>query len=163
MNSPWGRFREAFAVLTGGVLYAGLNWIPVLGPLAVGALVGFYGTKSVKRGFDLGVCSGVLGSLAVALILFRTGVFEGSGTQAILLLLFGWIMFVWQLVGILLCGIGGAGGVGLKSIKAALTSLFDGHINWGADKSVVYRICPKCNEGTPDKNGVCVRCGSAIA
>jgi len=162
MSSRLEGVKEVLYVLLGGVLYAGLNLIPVLGPLTVGAMIGAASRGGLRRGFKLGVASGVLGCIFFGIGLLRLDFLGATGLGAAAIILLAWVLLFWNVVGVLSCGLGAAAGVMLKEFSQT----YDSFLRRGSKsrgEPVVYRICPVCNEGTADEKGFCVKCGNAAA
>ena len=112
----------AFGILFGGILYVALNWIPIIGPIAVGFMVGHMIKQNPGIGFKAGIYSACLGVIILAILFANTGLFNFSGAGIILVLLAIWILFIWNLVGILLAGLGGIVG----SITGQTQRIFEG-------------------------------------
>jgi len=163
MKSIAGHVRGLILIAAGGILYVGLNWIPIIGPLLVGLFVGYYGKGSVKAAFDRGIASGLAGSVMVAVILFKANVFQTSGSELALTFMFAWILFVWNVVGMLFCGLGGAAGAMAGSLND-LYKTITGRYNHAKPESgdIAYRICPKCGAGNLERAMFCSSCGSAL-
>ncbi|MCX6695214.1 MAG: hypothetical protein NTU61_02820 [Candidatus Altiarchaeota archaeon] len=164
ISSVFRKAGEAFVVLAGGVLYALFNWIPLLGPLVVGAVVGFNCGGGLRKAFWMGAASGFVGFILVSFALYWTSPFDLNGLGAVAVLLLAWTLLVWNIAGALSCGLGGALGVMARDFNSFSERFFSrsGMSHGSGGNIVSYRICPSCGEGTADKTGFCVKCGSAI-
>lgn len=155
---------KALTVFLGGLAYLGLNWIPVLGPLAVGFIVGYVRRAGPRDGFRLGVYSGLVGFAGV-LVLFKYNSilpFEGSSVFPSFLAL--WIIVLWNLVGVLFAGVGGA----LASMFFHAQDFFEqrfpgagGSVGWRG-KAASFIICPNCGSGLREGLGTCPSCGGKV-
>lgn len=119
-------FRRAVlitaTIIFGGVLYLGLNWIPIIGPLAVGFIVGYIIKEKPSTGFKAGVYSAALGVITLAVVFSRTGLFNPAETGMLTALLTTWILVIWNVVGILIAGLGGL----LGSLAGQAKRMFEG-------------------------------------
>jgi len=173
-----GGVLTAAAVFLGGILYLSLNWIPVLGPLAVGFIVGYAIKQNPGRGFRAGVYSAALGVLMLALLLAETGLINPAETGTLWLLLTSWILFIWNLAGILLAGLGGMLGSLARQTKRMMDALGTGmaampfNISFGAPapKRVLRLRAPpmEATEKPEEAAGeervvfvICPHCGSS--
>ncbi|MFH1125787.1 MAG: zinc ribbon domain-containing protein [Candidatus Altiarchaeota archaeon] len=179
-------------VLFGGILYTGLNWIPVLGPLAVGFIVGYRIKGSPSEGFRTGIYSASIGTILIALLLSEIGLFSTPETATIAVILITWILFIWNLVGILLAGLGGIAGSLAAQAKKMFGAIAPGiatiplNISLGipkprsvlrlrpphtsqqekhtsdAENRIRFAICPHCGSSNPEQNPSCETCGGKL-
>lgn len=113
----------AAALIFGGLLYLGLNWIPVIGPLTVGFIVGYLIKASPGVGFRAGVYSASIGTIALAILLNGMGLFNYGEVGMPIVLLTAWILLIWNLAGIFLSGVGGMLGSLLGQGRKMLESI----------------------------------------
>lgn len=154
---------DALAITVGALFYVGLNWVPVLGPLFSGALVGYLRGGNTKKGFHMGVSSGVIGFVVLLLIFSGVGVFQTTGLTTVVTILIVWILFIWNMTGIFFCGVGGVFG----SIASRMSLLLGGMPKIRETQEpkpthrggITYVICPNCGEGNPKSEGKCSSCG----
>jgi hypothetical protein len=142
-------------VVVGGLLYIGLNWIPVVGPLIAGAIAGYIAKGRVFDGFRTGVIAGIVGFIGVIFVMAQMGLLNTTGVGVVLTGLILWIILVWNLTAIFFMGVGGAVG----SLAASTRSFFKPmEARFKAVKS--YRICPRCGSSYPGSDKDC-RCVNA--
>jgi len=167
------------AVFSGGVLYVGLNWIPIIGPIIVGFLVGYTVKENPRNGFRLGVYSATLGAAMIAVILGNSGLFNMAGSGTLLAMLIAWILIIWNLVGILLAGLGGMLGALVGQAKTMFDmipklEMLPFGISFGMpkpkrvlklqappveeEKRIKFNICEYCGSSNPELNKVCDTC-----
>jgi len=187
--------KTAFAtavIAAGGALYLGLNWIPIIGPLAVGFAVGFMLKETPGNGFKAGVSAGSLGVVTMAFILATTGIFDPSINGTLPVLLTVWVLFIWNLLGIFLTGVGGLLGCVAGQTKRMFDALAQGFTNlpFGfslevprprrvirlntppmnepvqktteAEKKIRFTICPQCGSSNPEHSKTCGNCGHKL-
>ncbi len=158
-------FYSLSSVIVGGILYIGLNWIPIAGPLIVGFIAGWIRRGNSKEGFNAGIYSGLLGFIALTALLYKWGALNARGIETFVVMLIAWIIFLWNLVGILLAGLGGLVG----SMFHATKNFFlggrredvkpaGGYFNRG----VTFKICPDCGSGNTEDAIKCGNCGAAL-
>ena len=159
------------AVLIGAVLYMGLNWIPIIGPLSVGIISVYISGGNFKKGFTIGLLSATFGFLAILAVISRFGVFSqlfGSSGTALMVVLLLWILFLWNLVSIFIAGIGGIFGSLIsprrffaRKIQEKEPIRIDIPKNEIASKSNIktYIICQNCGTGNLDSTDNCISCG----
>lgn len=168
----------AAAIISGGVLYMLLNWIPIVGPLAAGFAVGYTLKENPLNSFRAGAYSAAIGWLTLIVLLGRAGFFNPSEIGNLTLLLVIWILVVWNFFGILLAGVGGVIGSlagHAKRMVDALTpamAAFPFSVSFGVPKPQrVIRLRPPPMEGQEKQNNVeeekrirfsiCPNCGSS--
>jgi len=144
--------------LVGGLLYLGLNWVPLAGPLIAGFVVGWLLKGEPGESFKAGVYSGILGFITVS-ILLSFWRFNTPSNQIISSLLIGWILLLWNVVGILFTGFGAM----LYSIVNSFSRIFGIDLKTpsppaGGRAEASYKICDKCGNGFLDENGGCSYC-----
>ena len=160
MNSLGRFFSEGVGVLAGGLIYSAFNLIPLIGPFAAGFAASVFFCGGVGRAFKLGILGGFLGATIFLLALIKLE-FLNLSAGALPAFILGWILLVWNAFGLLACGLGAAAGVMARDVGRFYGSFF--RRQGQPEDCVVYRICPVCNEGTPEKAGFCVKCGSVMA
>ena len=164
-------------VLLGGTLYLALNWIPILGPLITGFLAGYLLKGNPKEGFNAGLYSAILGVIALALLINTTGLFNTAVNGTLVVLLTIWILTVWNLIGILLSGIGGMlgsiAGQGKRMVERIMPRIgtlpFSMSFGMPKPKRVLRLTPPPDGQMTaeiPEKEGrlkfnICPHCGSS--
>lgn len=164
------------AVIAGTTLYLGLNWIPVIGPVAVGLTAGYIAGGSVRRGFTAGILSGLGGFTLLLYILLKWGVFNslfhGVRIETFVGLLLLWIILLWNIIGVALAGLGGVAGVLLSNAKNLFKNI-ERNVRIPSQQVVreeqmgpqriqgrTYVICPNCGVGNPESNSSCISCGT---
>jgi len=100
--------KKISVIAAGSLLYVGINWIPIAGPLIVGLAVGYTRRKGPKDGFKTGVYAGVLGFVITTILLVWTRAFGLTTASRLASLFFIWVFFLWNIVGVFFSGIGGA-------------------------------------------------------
>jgi hypothetical protein len=146
--------RTAAVALFCGVLYVGLNWVPIAGPLIVGFTAGWLRRGTPKECFKMGVYSAMIGFIAIS-ALFSWWRMSTPSNEPVFSLLAAWIILLWNVLGIILAGLGGAA-AGLFGVFNRLVGL-----DTGAEKSkttVSYAICENCGCGYSGES--CTLCGS---
>lgn len=153
--------RKIFAVTLGALLYAVLNLIIIIGPLISGFVTGRLARCKPKEGFIIGILSATLGFCIFVYIVN----FANFRIDNLLDILIFWIFLVWNLVGFLFSGIGGA----LGSMLSEPISFFSNFRKPKKRKVVgkepdaeVYVICPNCGFSNPEKNECCNSCGTKL-
>lgn len=152
------------ALVTGSVLYTGLNWIPLVGPLTVGFIASRISGGGLKRGFNAGIYSGLGGFTILMFSLHHFGIlgqlFASSGLSTLAGLLLVWIIFLWNLVGILFCGVGGLLGAMVERTRRVfeLGHRFTAELFTGP-RPATYVVCPNCGAGNPNTTDHCRTCG----
>ncbi|MBM3309516.1 MAG: zinc ribbon domain-containing protein [Candidatus Altiarchaeales archaeon] len=168
------------AVTAGGLLYVGLNWIPIIGPLAVGFLVGYTAKDDPRNGFRLGVYSATFGAFLLAVILGNSGLFNTTEAGTLLSMLVAWILVMWNLAGIMLAGLGGILGSLVGQARTMLGMIPSG-LNMipfgisfgmpkprrvlklqappgGEEKRIKFRICENCGSSNQEDSKTCENC-----
>ena len=72
------------ATIVGALLYMGLSWVPVIGPLIVGFFAGWVRRGTAKEGFNSGIFSGTLGFIGLTILLSEIEIFSISGFRIII-------------------------------------------------------------------------------
>jgi hypothetical protein len=168
-------FQKAAAVSVGGVLYLGLNWIPIIGPLVAGLSAGKIAGGRTNEGFKIGIYSGILGTILVIILLNRVGIFNTQGINSIVVFLVAWILLLWNLTGILFAGIGGALGNLVQKTSNIIEQLdmlrrpvrphpirLEPPKEYKREYSHEYVICPKCGVGNPAGADTCSECKNQL-
>jgi len=154
--------KASVAVAAGAALYLVLNWVPLLGPLAVGLTVGYLVGGGFRRGFQSGLVSSLLGCALVVLAVYHM-IPQGASFSNLPWLFMVWVLAVWNLAAVALTCVGagfGAVGKDLKSmIPPKLMEIFS-PIN--EKDSVDYIICPICGSGVKLDSSYCSECGKLI-
>jgi hypothetical protein len=156
-------FKSILAVAVGALLYAILNWIPIVGPVAAGLFVGVRVGGGFKRGFNRGIHAGALGCLIIVVILSGYDVFNAAGGSGLLTFFILWVLLAWNVLGVFLAGVGaGFGAVG-KDIHSLIPRDIRDTLFPREDKNGVdYLICPVCGSGNVKSASTCVSCGANI-
>ncbi|MDD5111671.1 MAG: DUF5518 domain-containing protein [Candidatus Altiarchaeota archaeon] len=182
----------AAVISMGGLLYLSLNWIPVIGPLAAGFFVGYSQQGSTPKAvFRAGAYAGLLGVVGVAMLLDTIGLLDTSQTSTAIVFLTLWVLLVWNIVGVLLAGIGGMLGSLTGQAKRLVDILQSGagfplNISLGMprprrvvnlrpppaysnerpghedEKKLKFSICPQCGASNPDTSALCGSCGMTL-
>jgi hypothetical protein len=150
------------SVIIGGLVYVGLNWIPLIGPLAVGAFVGYLRRRGPRDGFKAGTTTALLGFLGVIYLLSSTSLLPLRGITLPSLLVF-WILLLWNVVGILLAGVGGA----LSSMFFHAHDFLERRLEYsgGVENPVSvisYSLCSNCGVSIKDDLHECPSCGLRV-
>ncbi|MFH0861316.1 MAG: hypothetical protein V1921_08950 [Candidatus Altiarchaeota archaeon] len=154
------------ALILGSLLYLGLNWIPIVGPLSAGFIAGRLGRATPNNSFKLGVISGAIGFVTILFMSARWGVFDTIGLGRIFSGLMVWIVVVYNLFGILLTGVGAYVGSVFTSAKRLFRT--DGRVYQpfsglsGSDVRT-YRICRECGTSSLEPEAKCANCGSMFS
>ncbi len=153
----------ASTLAIGGLAYVGLNWIPIVGPLAVGILIGFLRRRGPSDGFRTGVACGVLGFLGVIYLLAATGAASLRGIATIPSFLILWILLLWNLAGIFFTGVGAA----LASMFYHAQDFFEHRIGYTEKTETIggatsYVLCGNCGVGIREDSPVCPSCGLPV-
>lgn len=133
------------AILLGALAYTGLGFLPVIGPLLVGFLVGYLRRGGPKDGFTHGIIASVIGSVIMLILLF-TVILPIQQGYTLPVLLASWILILWMFSGIIFAGLGG----GLSAILWNAQDFIDNRFNFTETKNsrtrggVSYTICPEC-------------------
>jgi len=151
--------KKIFAVTVGALLYSVLNLIIIIGPLISGFVAGWLARCRVKEGFIIGVLSATLGFCISTYIIN----FANLRIDSFLNILIFWILLLWNLVGFLFSGIGGA----LGSMLSEPIDLFSfrkyrGRVMEKEPDAEIYVICPNCGFSNPEKNEYCNSCGTKL-
>lgn len=164
MNKPREYLSYASTLVLGALAYLGLNWIPIVGPLGVGLIVGYVRRKGPRDGFRVGVYSGLIGAVAVVYLFYETKVLGLSGISAFPSFLIVWIMVLWNLVGVFFTGVGGA----LASMFFHAHDFLEKRFEPGYDSAqrreqvTSFIICENCGEGIREHAGECPHCKMEI-
>ncbi|MFH1787912.1 MAG: DUF5518 domain-containing protein [Candidatus Altiarchaeota archaeon] len=159
--NKFGEYLSTAATLVIGALsYVGLNWIPILGPLAAGGVVGYLRRRGPRDGFRIAAISGVFGALAVVYLFAETGVLAFNDMSAFPSFLVMWIILLWNVVGVLLTGAGGALASMFFHAHDFLERRFDGGRErpGGSQGSASFIICERCGEGVRACEDKCPHC-----
>jgi MFS family permease len=167
-----------FAVFAGSVLYTLLLLIPVIGPLIAGITAGKISKCKPARGFYIGVTSGIIGFIFLISVAFPTWNLN-------LNFFVWWIFMIWNLVAIMLTGIGSM----LGSVMFATSKFFSdlreplrgekegvGFGEFGEQTGessgeqfyepgaevYTFLICPRCGVSNPEDNDYCDSCGASL-
>ncbi len=154
--------KKITAIAVGSILYASLNWIIVLGPIIAGFASGWIlKDKKIKNGFNTGVTSALLGFLIIIGFMDVTGIEITSFTDALVF----WMFIAWNLLGFILCGIGGA----LASMFVEPIILFKElrkpKREETGDEEITgetYVICPACGYSNLEQDEYCRSCKTNI-
>jgi len=164
-------FSDVMAVLIGTLLYVGLNWIPIIGPISVGIISGYISGGNFKKGFTVGLLSASFGFLAILAIISKFGIFTqlfDLSITTLMIMLFLWILLLWNLVSIFLTGLGGILGSLISPRKLFVKpGGKDEPIRIDVPKDEItsryntktYIICPNCGTGNLDSLENCTSCG----
>lgn len=150
------RISEALYTIAGALVYVGLNWIPVVGPLATGFIVGQTIKADSRKSFNQGILAGTIGFVILMFLMNALGIFNMTGTQMIGGILVAWILFIWNAIGILLCGAGAMVGSLFSRTSRMLEGFGFGRVK---EYSHDYRMCPECGFSFPDGAKSCSNCG----
>ncbi len=155
--------RIITGTLVGSLIYVILNWIPLLGPLSAGLA----GSRIAKgRGFLVGVLSGIFGFAVLLFFVFpRWGI---SGNFFLM-----WILLFWNLIGIILAGLGGLMGYTTKRWSGFSYQFGSGGVSGRREKErrdsidepgtpEMLVICPACGSSNPDGSVRCNFCGGPL-
>jgi len=148
----------AASVLAGSLLYLGFSWIPILGPLIVGGVVGWLVRSDPRKSFRYGLSSGTIGFIALMGLIYQAGLLDVAGLGFMLILLLAWVMLLWHLAAIFFAGVGAAMGSMLYTARNML------HFEEAtrepiSSAAVTYVICPSCGSGVREDFGECGACG----
>lgn len=149
------------ATIVGTLLYMGLSWVPLIGPLVVGFVTGWIRAGTTKEGFNAGIISGTVGFISLMILLSTIGIFENSGYKVVITLLVLWIIFLWNLMGVLLCGIGGFAG----SLVRSTHMFFEKRAGTGVSQkkgAKTFLICSDCGVGNLNTEKICTSCGNQL-
>jgi uncharacterized paraquat-inducible protein A len=180
----------ATAVILGGVLYLGLNWIPVIGPLAVGFFVGQTIKETPWKSFRAGIHSAILGVLLLAIVLARTGILDPEQVGLLTAMFVAWILLIWNLIGVFLTGLGAMLGslahhakkmidhittprimpinisLGMPSprkvIRLEAPPEERGQKQNTPEKRIKFNICPSCGMSNQQSRKTCETCGKRL-
>jgi hypothetical protein len=153
-------FEKILAVAVGAFLYIILNWVIVIGPIISGFAAGRLARCKPKDGFFVGVLSAILGFCIIAYAMD----FTAFRVNSLWDFLVSWIFLLWNLIGFLFSGVGGA----LGSLIAEPLGFFPGVRRHGRGSVVkesdplVYVICPNCGFSNSERNEYCKSCGAKI-
>jgi hypothetical protein len=151
-------------LLVGCLTYVGINWIPIAGPLIVGVVVGYLRRVGPKDGFKTGIYSGILGFAVIAFLFYRAHVFNLDGVGKLTSILILWVFLLWNIVGILLAGVGGA----VSSMVFHAHDFFGRVFDYAPERShskddvTSYLICSNCGMGVSEGSVDCPSCGGKI-
>jgi hypothetical protein len=158
-----GKLRSAAAVVFGGLLYAVLNWIPLVGPLVMGMITGYWVGGGFTNGFRHASVAAALGSTLVAFLLAQYGLTDASGVTTPMIFFIVWVLMVWNIAGIILGGIGGGlGAIGRDLHQLIPEAVRDKFREPMAKSGVEYIICPGCGQGNLSSAAACIGCGRAL-
>ncbi len=153
--------KRILAVTVGTLLYIVLNWIIIIGPLLSGFITGRIARCGLKRGFLIGILSAALGFGVLIYAINFANIGIGDPWNILLL----WIFLLWNLVGLLFSGIGGALGSALSE-PIDFSSSFRKHrkkrVSEKEPGTEVYVICPNCGFSNPEQNEYCNSCGTRL-
>ena len=164
MNKIRDYSSYAATLLLGALGYVGLNWIPIVGPLGVGLIVGYVRRKGPRDGFQVGVYSGLIGAVTVVYLFYETKVLSLSGISTFPSFLIVWIMVLWNLVGVFFTGVGGA----LASMFFHAHDFIEKRLDHGLDTRRMrehvtsFIICERCGESMQENAGECPHCKMEI-
>jgi len=153
--------KKILAVTVGALLYSVLNLIIIIGPLISGFVAGWLARCRLKEGFIIGVLSATLGfCISTYIINFN---FASPRIYNLLDILIFWIFLVWNLVGFLFSGIGGAIGSMLSEPIYLFSSRKPRKKKVMEEvEAEIYVICPNCGFSNPEKNEYCNSCGTKL-
>jgi len=162
MADAAGIIRRLFASLFGGLLYVALNWIPIIGPFAVGVLTGYLVGGGFRQGFKYGAYAAAIGSAITAYLLLKYGL-GSEPVNTMLLLFLGWVLVIWNTAGVVVAGLGGGFGAIGKDIKSVIPQDLIKMFRPSAPKpSTDYIICPMCGQGNVSEAKTCIGCGKPL-
>jgi hypothetical protein len=163
MGSAGKTVKDAGSVLVGGLIYSVLNWVPIFGALSAGAFTGYSVGGGFGRGFKAAVYSAAVGTLLTLYLLLEYAVGDLSGVNKVLLIFMAWVLVVWHMAGMLLCGIGGGFGAVGKDIRSIIPQGLQDMFEKTAQKGGVdYIICPNCGQGNVSAAKTCVGCSKSL-
>ncbi|MFH1055727.1 MAG: hypothetical protein V1744_06500 [Candidatus Altiarchaeota archaeon] len=151
--------RSVLSISAGALFYAALNWVPVIGPLSVGAFTGYVVGGGFKRGFNHGICASTAGAILVAYLLASYNILPTTGTNTLLKAFTIWVLLVWNITGILFAGVGGGFGAVGKDLQTMIPKGIHDMISPPKTKpGVNYMICKNCGQGNVEAAETCVSC-----
>jgi hypothetical protein len=148
-------------ICVGSLLYVILNLIPIIGPLLVGITSGKISNGGLKRGFFVGLLSGIIGYLLV-LFIFSQWI---QSWNIIGKLFVGTLLLLWNFFGIILTGIGGVIGVIFFpfSKRGGVYTLNKSRKKEGENNIKTFVVCKKCKTANPKgENKYCSSCGEEL-
>lgn len=163
MADPKETIKRAAAILLGAILYAILNWIPVIGALISGLIVGYLVGGGFKGGFKHATYASALGAITVSYMIASYGLQDVGNTNKLIMLFMIWVTAIWHLAGIFFSGLGGGFGAVGKDIFTVIPKGFRDLITRQRPKpGIDYIICSKCGQGNVSSATTCIGCGKNL-
>ncbi len=161
MKSAPDLMKRAAYVLVGALFYTVLNWVPIVGALAVGFFIGYCSGGGFKRGFRDSLSAAILGAVIVLYLIVSSGVVSMDGKDLVLTAFIYWVILVWNIIAALVAGVGGGMGAWGKNLWTLIPD------EWFDDKNdrsgTEYVICESCGHGNVSTANACMTCGKRPA
>ncbi len=145
-------------MLAGAAVYSALNWVPLVGPLATGFMVGWWAGGGFMKGLRNAAYAASLGSLIV-FYLIAAYVLSPAPAQAPVNLVLLWMLLAWNVTNIIVAAAGGGIGALGSDIRSIIpANLMDSLSRQKPRTGVEYRICPACGQGNVESAKTCIGC-----